>query len=296
MNIITKFIYFLLLFLFLWSPSLQAVLLEPNIILTPSSVIQGQPIMITVDNSDLNSIDKMYFNNKSLWFYNFKQKPTAIVGLDFYQQPGEYEILVKFSDGKELKKSITVTKRPKLEEPFSIPTKLGGNSSQNQTKIVSTLSVENQVIAKTKNAKYKYWTNQFLNPLKEMKVTDDYGYIRQTGVYNITHKGVDLRATNGTKVYAMNRGTVRLVKKFVVYGNTVIIDHGFGIESIYMHLSKSLVKEGQIVASGQNIALSGSTGYSEFPHLHLSLKINKTSVDPIEFLKLFKQNNKLLLY
>ena len=85
----------------------------------------------------------------------------------------------------------------------------------------------------------------------------------------------------------MNRGVVRLSKKFTVYGNTVIIDHGNGVMTLYMHLSKRLVKEGSLVEQGQTIGKSGMTGYAEHPHLHISVRINNTSIDPLEFLKLF---------
>ena len=134
----------------------------------------------------------------------------------------------------------------------------------------------------------KYWSKDFIWPLANNKITDPYGYVRQTGVYNIAHKGIDLSAKEYTKVFAINTCVVKLVKKFTVYGWTVIIDHGFGVDSIYMHLNKPLVKQGQMVKIGQNIAISGATGYAEFAHLHFSLRISGVSVDPEKFLNLFK--------
>ena len=99
---------------------------------------------------------------------------------------------------------------------------------------------------------------------------------------------MDLRAVKGTKVAAMERGVVRLAKTFDVYGKTIVIDHGLGVMTFYMHLSKINVNQGQLVTRGQIIGLSGDTGYAESPHLHITVRINNISVDPIEFLDLFR--------
>jgi murein DD-endopeptidase MepM/ murein hydrolase activator NlpD len=85
----------------------------------------------------------------------------------------------------------------------------------------------------------------------------------------------------------MNRGIVRIVKKSKIYGNMVVIDHGLGLMTFYMHLSKSQVKVGQIVEQGKIIGLSGQTGYSLGPHLHLTVRLNNTSIDPVKFMDFF---------
>jgi murein DD-endopeptidase MepM/ murein hydrolase activator NlpD len=104
---------------------------------------------------------------------------------------------------------------------------------------------------------------------------------------SIAHKGTDFRATEGTEVMSINKGIVRLAKEFPVSGNTIVIDHGLGLSSIYMHLSKIQVKENDIVEAGQIIGLSGQTGNVLGAHLHLSIKIGGISIDPIKFLKIF---------
>ena len=86
----------------------------------------------------------------------------------------------------------------------------------------------------------------------------------------------------------MNRGIVRLAKHFRDYGNTVIIDHGLGLMTFYMHLSKIQVNVGELVRQGHMIGLSGQTGYAAQPHLHLTVRINDVSIDPIKFMALFK--------
>jgi murein DD-endopeptidase MepM/ murein hydrolase activator NlpD len=97
-----------------------------------------------------------------------------------------------------------------------------------------------------------------------------------------------LDAQTGTKVYAVNDGKVVLTYDFIDYGKTIVIDHGLGIFSLYLHLDKFNSQEGQKVKQGDVIAYSGNTGYSIAPHLHFSIKLNGASVDPLNFIEITK--------
>lgn len=116
-------------------------------------------------------------------------------------------------------------------------------------------------------------------------ISDPFGPIYSNNPYR-KHGGIDLRAPVGTPVRAINSGKVVLVaKKFRAEGNMLIVSHGLGIFSVYMHLSKFTVKEGDLVKQGQTIALSGRSGAGvREPHLHLSLRINDIYVDPLKFI------------
>ncbi len=121
-----------------------------------------------------------------------------------------------------------------------------------------------------------YAKESFQTPLSEIFITSDFA---------INHGGVDLRAASGTKVSAINSGRVIMTaKKFSLEGNMVIIDHGSGIFSYYMHLSRVQVKDGQMVSKGQVVGLSGATGDAKGPHLHLAVKVNGVNVDPLAFI------------
>ena len=100
------------------------------------------------------------------------------------------------------------------------------------------------------------------------------------------HKGVDFAAPKGTPVLATLSGKVVLAGYLPLTGNTVIIDHGWGLMSLYAHLSEIKVKYGQFVKQGQIIGKVGSTGRSTGPHLHFGIYLNDVAVDPLEFLKL----------
>ncbi|WP_372998104.1 murein hydrolase activator EnvC family protein [Lutispora sp.] len=117
------------------------------------------------------------------------------------------------------------------------------------------------------------------------KVTSPYGY-RTHPILKTKrmHTGVDLAVPSGSNIVAANAGKVILAKYNGGYGNTVIIDHGGKISTLYAHNSKLLVKEGDIVTRGQVIAKSGSTGLSTGPHLHFEVRINGNHTDPIPYI------------
>lgn len=97
-------------------------------------------------------------------------------------------------------------------------------------------------------------------------------------------QGVDLLAPEGTPFYAAHGGTVTLARWNGGYGYTVIINAGNGVELVYGHASKLLVHEGQKVASGDLLALTGNTGYSFEPNVHFEVRINGATTDPVAYL------------
>ena len=99
-----------------------------------------------------------------------------------------------------------------------------------------------------------------------------------------THLGLDLASTVHAPVPAANSGTVIFAGWLVIYGKAVIVDHGYGLASLYGHLSSIAVKAGDAVTKGQVIAASGSTGLAGGDHLHLEIFLQGTSVDPLEWL------------
>jgi murein DD-endopeptidase MepM/ murein hydrolase activator NlpD len=255
----------------------------------PESVTQGEAIMISVSGTtSLSSIKSITFDTIPLKVFLYKNTPTAFYGIDLNKKSGVYKITVTLRDGTMLKQDLKINQREKIEAPLGIPEKLGGNTTEAEKNLIATLARENYILSSLTTGKKSFWTKPFSYPVASPFVTDNYGYSRKTGASTIAHKGTDFRAKLGTPVKAMNRGVVRTGKLYKAYGNTVVIDHGLGVMTMYMHLSKVNVKVGQLVNQGQVIGLSGDTGYAEAPHLHLSLRINNISIDPITFLNLFK--------
>jgi murein DD-endopeptidase MepM/ murein hydrolase activator NlpD len=97
------------------------------------------------------------------------------------------------------------------------------------------------------------------------------------------HEGIDVTAPMGAPIEAPAGGVVTAVRWETGYGNTVEIDHGFGITTRYAHTSKVLVHPGQRVARGDRIALVGNTGLATGPHLHYEVHVNGKPVDPLKY-------------
>jgi murein DD-endopeptidase MepM/ murein hydrolase activator NlpD len=132
-----------------------------------------------------------------------------------------------------------------------------------------------------------YWEGHFLRlpesaPRAGFADHRTYKYNNEI-IDNQVHLGVDLASLAHSPVPASNKGKVVLTESVGIYGKTVIIDHGFGLFSMYAHLSSISVNEGQIVLKGQNIGETGVTGLAGGDHLHFSMIVNKTFVNPIEW-------------
>jgi murein DD-endopeptidase MepM/ murein hydrolase activator NlpD len=132
----------------------------------------------------------------------------------------------------------------------------------------------------------KFWSGKFLRPSRG-PITSGYGVRRYyNGVFakDYFHRGIDYAGANGSPVTAAATGRVALVGRvgqgFKLHGNTIGLDHGQGVTTIYLHLSRIHVKEGNWVKPGQVIGAVGSTGASTGPHLHWGLYVNGLSVDP----------------
>ena len=94
------------------------------------------------------------------------------------------------------------------------------------------------------------------------------------------HAGLDLRAEGGTPVYAVADGTVSLSGSSGAYGNVVLLDHAGGLQTLYAHHERNLVRVGDTVRRGQPIALVGHTGNATGDHLHFEVRWNGGTVDP----------------
>ena len=133
----------------------------------------------------------------------------------------------------------------------------------------------------------KFWNGPLLRP-NSGEITTIYGVRRYyNGIFaqDYYHRGVDYAGAYGSPVMAPAAGRVSLVGResqgFKIHGNVVGIDHGQGVASILMHLSRIDVKEGDLVQAGQVVGALGSTGASTGPHLHWGLYVNGQSVDPV---------------
>ena len=147
------------------------------------------------------------------------------------------------------------------------------------------------MVGKQSEEMHSYWIGCYMSvsyPLKKITVSSPYGRRKDPFTNKqSTHKGLDLRA-NGEEVYAMMPGEVVKVAADKRSGKYVTIRHGDYTVS-YCHLSKALVKKGAQVLPGEVVAISGNTGRSTGPHLHITAKYGKKHIDPAILLQLVKE-------
>jgi murein DD-endopeptidase MepM/ murein hydrolase activator NlpD len=131
----------------------------------------------------------------------------------------------------------------------------------------------------------RLWSGAFLSPLRG-EISAVFGIRRiLNGQQRSRHAGIDLRAEEGTPVLASNSGIVVLVDELFFSGRSVIVDHGWGIYSMYFHLSDSLVREGDRIRKGATVGRVGSTGRSTGPHLHWGIRMKGARVDPLSLVR-----------
>lgn len=132
----------------------------------------------------------------------------------------------------------------------------------------------------------RLWSGSFTAPVGT-PVSDKFGTQRKfNGVLKSVHQGLDFHARTGTPVAASNSGKVVVARNLFGEGNCVMIDHGQGLLTIYMHLSEFKVREGDSVARGQIVGLSGGTGRATGPHLHMGVRWQGLYVDPAALFRL----------
>jgi murein DD-endopeptidase MepM/ murein hydrolase activator NlpD len=130
------------------------------------------------------------------------------------------------------------------------------------------------------------WSGDFHAPV-EARISDVFGTQRKfNGKVLSTHQGLDFAVPTGTPISSLNAGTVILARPLYFEGNCVVLDHGQGLLTLYLHLSEFKVKEGDRVESGQVIGLSGGTGRATGPHLHVAVRWQGVYLDPATLLKL----------
>jgi murein DD-endopeptidase MepM/ murein hydrolase activator NlpD len=288
--------FILLISLFSFSPPLAfgQITNSINISLSTTTLEQGDTLLIAVHNNP-NQLTGTFGKDKVNFFHASSSAASssdwvAIVGIDAKKKPGKYDLQISTNGSQKLTQSIEVKKRDFKVTELAITKeakKKGYNPKNVITNVVASANPSLEKVMKNISLK-NYFTNSFIEPLATTTVVGPFGDIRGNKYAWLQHLGTDLRASMRTPVFSINNGKVILCRNLANYGNTIVVDHGYGIYSLYLHLDKFNVKLGQVVDRGQQIALSGNTGYTTGAHLHFSVKVGNASVDPLKFVETMK--------
>jgi len=246
---------------------------------------QGSLLLVEVAGAtDLSQLQSEW-NGQELQLWSEKKTSKllhGLIGVDLEKPPGKYEWTVswKSKDGNTLTcgESISVragkfpTEKLNVEKQFVEPDpeqqKRAEQDSKKMKAIYDTVTPE------------RIWDGAFQLPLKDVTTGGNFGRRRVlNGQARSPHAGVDFPAMKGTPVFASQRGRVVLAEELYYSGNTIVIDHGYGIYTLYAHLSEIDVKPGDSVATSAEIGKVGATGRVTGPHLHWGLTVQHARVN-----------------
>ena len=218
-------------------------------------------------------------------YYRAGELLYAIIAIGFDAAPGSYHLMTEVNSARlesdTLVTEITIAGKDFSLSRFSMPP----DRTAGWTAARLAEDREKIRLARETTEPYPLWLQTFILPL-EGRITSTFGAIR---IINENpprrHNGIDIAADEGTPVVAPNGGIVRLAEFLLSGGNTVIIDHGIGISSTYMHLHTINVEKGQAIGRGELIGTVGMTGYATGNHLHWEVNIGQTPVNPDQLMQ-----------
>ncbi len=251
----------------------------PKIQLNPAQPGPGDIVVITVNGVE-GPVDGT-FGDRKIYFNPSKDSVKAVLGIDLYTEPGTYNLGIHAA-GKVFSQAVTVIKKTYPVQKLTLPKDMVELSPENE----AAEREQKKVAAIWPNETNRVWSGDFMNP-REGEISGIFGLRRIiNNIPKSSHSGVDVAADEGKEVHAPNNGVVALVDNQFFSGNSVFLDHGQGIYTMFFHLSKILVSQGQQVKKGEVIGLVGATGRAKGAHLHWGVRIQGARVDPQELIKL----------
>ena len=263
-----------------------AVAQSAKVTLTPAIVFAGAPELIRVHASGARTIDGEWLGRK-IAFFEKDGEWLALVGVDVEAPTGlsTLHVMVKIAGGREdLSRSVPILQAHYRTGTLTVAPKFVEPPAEEQARIKAESAFKDKVFSMS--ADRPLWEGDFHAPVAA-EATDSFGTRRMfNGKLASVHKGADFRAGVGTPVHAGNSGVVVIARPLYFEGNCVVIDHGLGLYTLYMHFSRIDVKEGQRVKTGDLLGLSGATGRVTGPHLHWAVRWQSAYLDPIKMLKM----------
>ncbi|AXC11002.1 Cell wall endopeptidase, family M23/M37 [Acidisarcina polymorpha] len=264
-----------------------------SIVTTPTALANGSPFLLTVKLAQKASIVRGVWFGKDVSFFKGPNGPSgelwyALAGVDVETVPGSYPLTLQAVtlDGHDLHAGTQLAVAEAKYHSGELT--VGGNfvepDAATQKEIALDKQIKDRVFSQTASA--PLWAGDFVRPVKEPS-TDSFGTRRTfNGKLASIHRGMDFRAPAGMPVASANAGTVVLAQKLFYEGNCVVIDHGLGLMTIYMHFSRLEVAPGERVRKGQRLGLSGATGRVTGPHLHFAVRWHEAYLDPAGLFRL----------
>ena len=255
--------------------------------LTPSVVVSGSPELIRVAGPATATLHGEWLGQK-IEFFRSGRAWLALAGVDVQAPigPSQLQITETLAGGsvRDLSRTIDIHPAHYRTARLSVAPRFINPTPSELAAIEAEIALKKRIF--TESAPRPLWSGNFRAPVKAMP-TASFGVRRVfNGKLASVHNGMDFRARVGTSVHASNNGVVLLARKLYFEGNCVVLDHGLGLYTVVMHLSRIDVREGEHVAKGQLLGLSGATGRVTGPHLHWEVRWENAHLDPAKLLRM----------
>ena len=261
----------------------------------PARVVNGSPVLFHVTTpARIKEMTGSFLGQELIFRFGAGCKCWyAIAGVSLNTKPGRYTLHVEGKGQAQEKATmnyaVTVVAAHYPATTLKVAPEFIEPPKETLARIEQDQVVKKQAFSTT--LPDPHWLGRF-QPPAQAEVSGIFGSARVfNGVKKSQHTGLDFRVTTGTPIAASNGGTVILARSLYFEGNCVIIDHGQGLLTIYMHLSEIKVKEGDAVEKGQILGLSGGTGRATAPHLHFAVRWRGEYLDPRTLLELHPPEN-----
>ena len=259
----------------------------------PTRLVNGGPVLFRVRPPvRLESLTGSWLGHDVSFSFDPASKTWfGLAGVSLETAPGAYSLQLAGetrAGGKkiEFSRSFTVAraKYPRIQVKLEVEHKFTEPTQEQQQQIEEAQKVKKEYLSRV--TPEREWSGKFAAPA-DAAISDVFGTQRVfNGKTQSSHQGLDFRVPSGTPVAAMNSGTVLLARPLYFEGDFIVLDHGQGLLTLYMHLSEFKVKEGDHVARSQEIGLSGGTGRATGPHLHVAVRWQGTYLDPAALMRL----------
>jgi murein DD-endopeptidase MepM/ murein hydrolase activator NlpD len=225
----------------------------------------------------------VFFDGRRVMVLKHAARWTAVVGIPLDSKPGTTVVTIQTAGGQKTHRNFTIHAKAYATQRISIKDKRKVNPSAQDLKRIHR---EHRVM----QAVFTAWRSrddvplQFNLPVRG-PISSPFGLRRIfNGQPRNPHSGLDIAVPAGTPIHAPAAGRVAAVGNYFFDGNTVLIDHGQGLVTMYCHMQKIMVKKGQRLSRGDVIGLAGQTGRATGPHVHWGVSLNNARVDPALFL------------
>ena len=255
----------------------------------PAAPLQGDAAFVVVTRLGEPSAVEGSVGGHPLNFFPYGDGYAAIAGVDLETRPGTLPWRIGIVDGKTGPVSAAGTIRVKARkfplQRLTLPQAMVELDSPTLARVEDEASRLKTLYATI--TPERLWRGRFTRPVAGTEEGTGFGARRIiNGLKRSPHAGVDYSADAGTPVVAANGGKVALVGEMFFPGRLVVIDHGLGLFTLYFHLERVEVQEGELVERGQPIGTVGATGRATGPHLHFAAHLGQARIDPAKLFTL----------